>query len=108
MFKIWIEPNNSNSRALFDPKELEFEEIQEMFFFICDYLGENDSCIFHVSGFGEEKWVVDVYVDMMCFLEQVNAAILAINIDSNFEIDFYEQGLQRRKIRGTVTVKKLE
>jgi hypothetical protein len=96
MFEIRITSKDINNHVLFDPEELKFEVVQEMFFFICDYFGESDSCTFHVSGFGEEKWVVDVYADMMCLLEQVNTAIDAINRKSNFEIDFYEQGLQRK------------
>lgn len=50
---------------------------------------------FSISGFGQEKWPVDIGTDLSVLLEQMPDAIRAINSNLAFEIDLYEQGVER-------------
>lgn len=50
---------------------------------------------FMVSGFGQEKWPVDVGTDLSILLEQLPDVISAINSRRPTEINFYEQGVER-------------
>ena len=62
---------------------------------LCIFLERTDSVDFVVSGFGQDRWPVDVRTDLCTFLEQLPAAVAAIDAQSAFSIDFYEQGLER-------------
>lgn len=53
---------------------------------------------FVVSGFGQDKWPVDVGTDLSILLEQLPDVISAINSGRPTEIDFYEQGVERKII----------
>lgn len=61
---------------------------------LCDELSQYID--FRVSGFGQSRWPVDVETDLPIFLEQLPGAIMKANTGHEFEIDFYEQGLERR------------
>jgi hypothetical protein len=54
-----------------------------------------DCTDFHVSGFGQDEWPVDVKTDLVVLLEQIPDAIRAIRSGSAANIDFYEQGSER-------------
>lgn len=51
--------------------------------------------MFHVSGFGQQRWLVDTGTDLPVFLEQLTDALRAIALGLPANIDFYEQGLER-------------
>lgn len=61
---------------------------------VCDKLKQQNA-LFLVSGFGQDKWPVDVWMDLPVLLEQLPAAIRSIEDGRLAEIDFYEQGTQR-------------
>jgi hypothetical protein len=50
---------------------------------------------FLLSGFGQQRWPVDVGTDLPVFLEQLPSALRAVNENMPAAIDFYEQGVER-------------
>ncbi|MDR2031587.1 MAG: hypothetical protein LBP86_04875 [Azoarcus sp.] len=50
---------------------------------------------FVVSGFGQDRWPVDVSVDLAIILEQFPEIFCAIREGTQLNIDFYEQGVER-------------
>ncbi len=64
---------------------------------ICDELEECGCVRFLVGGFGQEAWPVDVRTDLLTVVEQLPQVVDALTKEAaQFELDFYEQGLQRR------------
>jgi hypothetical protein len=62
---------------------------------ICDILQEIKVADFIVSGFGDSKWPVDVRTDLSVILSQVSEVLEAINSSNDFDLDFFEQGVER-------------
>lgn len=50
---------------------------------------------FAVSGFGQDRWPVDVGTDLPVLLEQLPDALRAAGAGAAATIDFYEQGIER-------------
>ncbi len=97
MFDVQLEIRDCHKGMdVLEPSDLDFDSVESMVMFLCDLLDEADCCHFFVKGFGDDNWPVDVHTDMSCFVEQLNAGILAIKNSLDFDLDFYEQGLQRR------------
>jgi hypothetical protein len=63
---------------------------------VCEALDDAGGAEFVVSGMGEARWNLDVGTDLLTFLEQLPAAIVAVKARKSFEIDLYEQGVARR------------
>lgn len=66
---------------------------------VCEVLEEDGGVAFHVSGFGEDRWSVDVATDLATILVQVPEAfewVSDAHAASVFHLDFYEQGVERR------------
>lgn len=51
---------------------------------------------FTISGFGQEKWPVEVGFDLAVLLEQLPTLISAIRLSEATELDMYEQGIERQ------------
>jgi len=51
---------------------------------------------FHISGFGDSAWPLDIATDLCVFLEQLPAALAAIQRGDPAELDLYEQGVERK------------
>jgi len=62
---------------------------------ICNMLYEAKQVIFKIEGFGEKWNIVDCKADLPCILEQMDTILEGILKKGDFEIDFYEQGLER-------------
>ena len=62
---------------------------------ICNMLYEAKQVIFKIEGFGEKWNIVDCKADLPCILEQMDTILEVILKKGDFEIDFYEQGLER-------------
>lgn len=77
--------------GIYDP---ELDDITSILSDVCGRL-EKD-CEFVVSGFGQKRWPVDVGTDLAVFLEQLPELIRAIESDSAGEMDFYEQGIEKK------------
>lgn len=89
---------NEHRRSAAPAPELDedLDDVTALIGRICAILAEAGSFEFHVSGFGDERWPVDIRTDLAVFLEQVPEAIHALDRgDDEFTIDFYEQGIER-------------
>ena len=62
---------------------------------ICRWLARYELVRFEVSGFGQEKWPVDVSVDLAVVAEQIPGVLQGLLEQREVELDFYEQGIQR-------------
>lgn len=60
----------------------------------CELLSEA-GCRFHVGGFGQSPWPVDVSYDLSTVIEQLPAAIAALRNGDSAVIDLYGQGVER-------------
>jgi hypothetical protein len=66
---------------------------------ICRIIQDTELVKFHVSGFGEDNWSVDCKVDLLGIIEQIPEIIRKIiNNCFNFDLDFYEQGVERELV----------
>ncbi|AKJ08600.1 hypothetical protein ABB07_00605 [Streptomyces incarnatus] len=60
----------------------------------CELLGETDCC-FHVAGFGQDPWPVDVSYDLSAVIEQLPQVRTSLRRMERAQIDFYGQGVER-------------
>lgn len=74
----------------YDPDE---DDIRSILMDVCQAIGEQSD--FVVSGFGQERWPVDVKTDLPIFLEQLPSALRGVHDGVAADIDFYEQGIER-------------
>lgn len=96
---IQLHTNNSTDlSALHGEYDDTIENIQSILNDICDAMAENSDNEFEVGGFGEENWPVDIRTDLPIFLEQLPEIINSVIAHSEFVIDFYEQGIQRKVV----------
>jgi hypothetical protein len=60
-------------------------------------LARYKSIRFHVSGFGEPRWRVDVWTDLCIVVEQIPQIVywLRGRTKTEMSLDFYEQGVER-------------
>lgn len=69
------------------------DDIRSILTDVCDALDRQAE--FVVTGFGQDRWPVDVRTDLCVFLEQLPFAIHAVSESEAVDIDFYEQGIGR-------------
>lgn len=63
---------------------------------ICRIFEDTKEIFFEVSGFGEERWRLDCFMDLCVVIEQLPEIMSSINSNNyNFDLDFYEQGAER-------------
>lgn len=74
----------------YDPDE---DDVRSILIDVCRAIGQRGD--FMVSGFGQEKWPLDVQTDLAVFLEQLPEVLRAIHEGRDASIDFYEQGVER-------------
>jgi hypothetical protein len=75
--------------------EEKLDDVRSILSDICEALADTSSADFIVSGFGQERWPVDVRTDFPVFLEQLPKALTSVELGSSFSLDFYEQGIER-------------
>ncbi|MDH5654181.1 MAG: hypothetical protein OEZ39_20175 [Gammaproteobacteria bacterium] len=76
--------------------DLESDDVRSILTDICVSISESTSAHFLVSGFGEERWPVDIKTDLPVLLEQLPDACCALKKQTEpFCLDFYEQGIER-------------
>lgn len=63
---------------------------------LCIALGDTNAFEFRISGFGDDQWPVDVMTDLATVLRQLPAALAACAKGDSFELDLFEQGIERR------------
>lgn len=69
------------------------DDVRSILIDICEILEPTTD--FLISGFGQNRWPVDVRTDLPVFLEQLPLALRAVSEGSSTDIDFYEQGIER-------------
>jgi hypothetical protein len=74
----------------YDPND---DDIRSILMDVCRAIAAQSE--FVVSGFGQERWPVDVETDLPVFLKQLPSALHAVQDGVTTEIDFYEQGIER-------------
>ena len=80
-------------RAVYDPA---LDDIRSVLDDICGAVAPDAE--FTVSGFGQEQWPVDVATDLSILLEQLPRIIQAVRSRADAELDFYEQGIERKMV----------
>jgi hypothetical protein len=73
----------------------ELDSIASVLFDVCDALAEIGEIHFSVGGFGQRDWAASVRTDLCVALEQMPDISRALARGEGFELDFYEQGLER-------------
>ncbi|WP_043680804.1 hypothetical protein [Streptomyces xylophagus] len=70
------------------------EDYESLVMDTCQLLAETD-CRFHVAGFGQDPWPVDISYDLSSVMEQLPEAIASLGDGKPAQIDFYGQGVER-------------
>jgi hypothetical protein len=75
----------------------ENDDIQSLLIGLCIQLDAQEGVHFVVEGFSDAPWPTSVRPDLCILLEQLPDITRAIDTHAGqFDLDFYEQGLQRR------------
>lgn len=72
---------------------VEEDDVRSILMDICRALDTRSE--FRVSGFGQQRWPVDVSCDLGIFLEQLPYALRRLQAGQTAQIDLYEQGVER-------------
>ncbi|CAM3583785.1 MULTISPECIES: hypothetical protein [Saccharibacillus] len=97
---IFEEPTAGNKidESLLNP-DLELDNDTAVFIRICEIFEISARVSFFVSGFGQKRWPVDCKTDLATVIEEVPYILEKVNNgDFFFELDFYEQGIERTLI----------
>lgn len=74
----------------------ELHDVNAIVMDLCIALGETHAFEFRVSGFGDDHWPLDVATDLATVLGQLPSALVACAACAPFELNFFEQGVERR------------
>lgn len=77
------------------PREWMAMEVSEALAEICDRLADQQGVAFHVAGFGDDRWPVGIWGDLAIAVEQVPEVLGRLRSNRRFELDFFEQGVER-------------
>jgi len=94
LIELRLEPPASGGGGIINDYNSDEDDVRLMLFDICNSLGAGSRFI--ISGFGQDQWPVDTTTDLVTYLEQLPMAIISLRNGDDFEIDFYEQGIERR------------
>jgi hypothetical protein len=61
----------------------------------CEVLAASEGGEFRVRAFSDDAWPTDIATDLPTVLEQLPAVMAGLRDGRAFELDFYEQGLER-------------
>ncbi|MFJ6293753.1 hypothetical protein ACIQJX_10395 [Streptomyces griseoviridis] len=61
----------------------------------CSALSDVGGGIFHIGGFGNNKWPLDVAYDLSAFMEQLPSLLASVRERREVEVDLYSQGIER-------------
>jgi len=87
-------PNAVDTRLLARTYDPELEDVRAILADVCGAVERQVQLV--VSGFGQDRWPVDVRIDLAVLMEQLPSALLAVKSGMEGEIFFYEQGIQRQ------------
>jgi hypothetical protein len=74
----------------------ELHDVNAIIMDLCIALGETHAFEFRVSGFGDERWPLDIATDLATVLGQLPGALSACAAGAPFELNLFEQGVERR------------
>jgi hypothetical protein len=86
-------PESPATRLLTRDYDPELDDIRSILVDLCRRLEKQAE--FVVSGFGQQRWPVDVGTDLPIFLEQLPEILQAVRSRSSTEIELYGQGIER-------------
>ncbi|WP_208031546.1 hypothetical protein [Streptomyces cyanogenus] len=92
LFRMTVSPPTSGAPVTHDLDLA--EDYESLVMDACELLAETD-CRFHVSGFGQDAWPVDISYDLSSVIEQLPQARTALGRKERALIDFYGQGVER-------------
>lgn len=95
-FQMALVQLQSPSGSVVIPEPSVFEDEGACLQFICEQLASRNFLKFHVSGFGDLAWPVDVRTDLCVIMEQIIEILGQLRVGVNCSLDFYEQGIERR------------
>src|SRR5262245_22688776 len=87
-------PDTLNTRLPARTYDPELEDVRAILADVCEHA--EGQVEFLVSGFGQDRWPVDVRIDLMVFTEQLPCALHAVKSGMEADIFFYEQGVERQ------------
>lgn len=97
MFEISLKRNEAAPTAsISEPPEEKFDDLNGLITSLCEELEASEHLRFEIAGFGQAPWFVTVGTDLPVLLEQLPEVRDDLLAGRSFEIDFYEQGLERR------------
>ena len=95
-FEIRLEFAHTEGRSARDEARLRgSSELALVMSAICKWLAQHGVVLFEVGGFGQAKWPVDIGVDLAVVAEQIPDLLDGLVHRRVFDLDFYEQGIQR-------------
>lgn len=74
----------------YDPEE---DDVRSILRDVCQTIGRNGQFIF--SGFGQDRWPLDVEYDFLTLVENLPSIRQAVNESKACSIELYEQGVER-------------
>src|SRR4051794_14258383 len=83
----------SGSPALVESEDLN-EDFQSLVMDACQILARTD-CRFHMGGFGQDDWNLNVSYDMSAVVEQLPDVLTALRSGADVELDIYTPGVER-------------
>jgi hypothetical protein len=104
MFEMKLDPPTFAAED-FDPGAVVAGDYATEVINLCELLGGTDAR-FHVSGFGQASWPVDVAYDLSAVVEELPRVIRALSNGTDTDLDFYTQGIERElafQVSGEVT-----
>lgn len=104
MFEMRLDPPTHPAED-FDPAAVVASEYTTEVINLCELLGQTDAR-FHVSGFGQASWPVDVSYDLSAVMEELPRVLRALTNGADTDLDFYTQGIEREltfQVSGEVT-----
>ncbi|WP_399922972.1 hypothetical protein [Streptomyces kanamyceticus] len=61
----------------------------------CSALSDAGGSRFHIGGFGNDEWPLDVGYDLSAFMEQFPSLMASVRERREVEVDLYSQGIER-------------
>ena len=79
------------------PYDWKLDDAVSVLWNICTAIDERKAALFHVEGFGDPKWPVDVQCDLAILVEQLPATLFRLDSPTTetCSVDFFEQGIER-------------
>ena len=84
----------SGGSTLVTPTDVDTDDFTSLVISACEMLGATD-CRFHMGGFGQDDWNLDVRYDMSSVVEQVPDVLAGLRAGVDAELDLYPQGVER-------------